>query len=75
MKTKFIRILLFVPFVLGICLFSSCSKDKYNITVSEVTHSIFYAPQYVAMELCYFKDEGLEVELITTPIATKMWVK
>lgn len=71
MKTKFIRILLFVPFVLGTCLFSSCSKDKYNITVAEVTHSIFYAPQYVAMELGYFKDEGLEVELITTPGADK----
>ena len=67
MKTKFIRILLFVPFVLGIWLVSSCSKDKYNITVSEVTHSIFYAPQYVAMELGYFKDEGLDVDLITTP--------
>lgn len=35
-----------------------------KITVSEVTHSIFYAPQYVAMNLGFFKEEGLEVELV-----------
>ena len=38
--------------------------DLEKITVSEVTHSVFYAPQYVAMNLGFFKDEGLEVELI-----------
>ena len=67
MKNKFIRFLLFVPFVLGTCLFSSCNKSKYDITVAEVTHSIFYAPQYVALEKGFFKDEGLEIDLITTP--------
>lgn len=35
-----------------------------KITVSEVTHSVFYAPQYVAMNLGFFEDEGLELELI-----------
>lgn len=35
-----------------------------KITVSEVTHSIFYAPQYVALNLGFFEDEGLEIELI-----------
>ena len=56
MKNKFIRFLLFVPFLLGTCLFSSCNKSKYDITVAEVTHSIFYAPQYVALEKGFFKD-------------------
>lgn len=35
-----------------------------KISVSEVTHSIFYAPQYVAMNLGFFAEQGLEIELI-----------
>lgn len=35
-----------------------------KIKVSEVTHSVFYAPQYAAINLGYFKDEGIEIELI-----------
>ena len=45
---------------------SSCEKDKdglKTIQVSEVTHSIFYAPMYLADALGYFKDEGLKIEL------------
>ena len=38
--------------------------ELQKLTVSEVTHSIFYAPQYVAMNLGFFEEEGLEVELI-----------
>ncbi len=34
-----------------------------NLTLSEVTHSVFYAPQYVALELGFFAEEGLNVEL------------
>ncbi len=34
--------------------------------IAEVTRSIFYAPQYVALEQGYFADEGLKVELQTT---------
>lgn len=37
--------------------------ELQKITVSEVTHSIFYAPQYVAMNLGFFEEEGLEIEL------------
>lgn len=40
--------------------------DRYQITVAEVAHSVFYAPQYVADSLGYFKDEGLDVEIILT---------
>ncbi|MEG1805706.1 MAG: ABC transporter substrate-binding protein, partial [Clostridia bacterium] len=46
--------------------FGGCKADEKEIVkvrVNEVTHSIFYAPQYVAMEMGFFKDEGLEIEL------------
>ena len=33
--------------------------------LNEVAHSIFYAPQYVAIEKGYFKDEGLDLTLVT----------
>ena len=51
-------------------------KPKKNTTtkikVAEVTHSIFYAPQYVAHALGYFENEGLDVEFILTPGADKV---
>ena len=34
-----------------------------TVRLNEVTHSVFYAPQYVAMSQGFFADEGLEVEL------------
>ena len=36
-----------------------------KVTLNEVAHSIFYAPQYVAIEKGYFKNEGLDMTLIT----------
>lgn len=47
-------------------------KSLKKIKVAEVTHSIFYAPQYVAKSLGYFEEEGLDVELILTPGADKV---
>ncbi len=43
-----------------------CKKDDgglQKVRVCEVTHSIFYAPQYAAIALGYFADEGIEIEL------------
>ena len=40
-------------------------KTLTKVTLNEVAHSIFYAPQYVAIEKGYFKDEGLDLTLIT----------
>ena len=37
-----------------------------KVTVAEVTHSVFYAPQYVAHGLGFFEEEGLNVELVLT---------
>lgn len=51
--------------VLVIGLFAACSKTgaKDKVTVCEVTHSVFYAPQYAAINLGFFEDEGIEIEL------------
>lgn len=47
-----------------IILFSN-RKQEGVIRVHEVTHSIFYAPFYIAMTQGYFKDEGFDIDLIT----------
>ena len=39
-------------------------KKLKKVTVAEVAHSVFYAPQYVAHGLGYFEEEGLDVEII-----------
>ncbi|GAX90507.1 ABC transporter substrate-binding protein [Effusibacillus lacus] len=39
--------------------------EKTKIRLSEVIRSVFYAPQYVALEKGFFKEQGLEVELTT----------
>lgn len=51
------------------------TKEKNKLTkvkVAEVAHSVFYAPQYVAVKKGYFKDEGLDVDIILTPGADKV---
>lgn len=39
------------------------SNGLTKVTVAEVTHSIFYAPQYLADSLGYFESAGLDVEI------------
>ncbi len=40
-------------------------EELTKITLNEVAHSIFYAPQYVAIEKGYFKEEGIDLNLVT----------
>ncbi len=47
-------------------------EETVSLTVSEVTHSVFYAPQYVALELGFFEDEGLKIELVNGGGADKV---
>lgn len=48
------------------CGAKDATKEKVEqVTLNEVAHSIFYAPQYVAIEEGYFADEGIDLMLIT----------
>ena len=49
---------LFVPFA-----FVSCKKEDNLVRINEVTHSVFYAPLYLADAIGYFGEEGIEIEL------------
>ena len=62
-KKIFFSILL--TLVMTVSLFSACKKDDSLelIKLNEVVHSVFYAPQYVAIEKKFFEEEGLEIEL------------
>lgn len=39
-------------------------KELEKVTLNEVAHSIFYAPQYVAIEAGYFEEEGIDLTLV-----------
>ncbi len=72
--------ILVIILVVGIALISKNVEVKPNpsgetltkLTVSEVTHSVFYAPQYLAINLGFFKDEGIDIELINSAGADKV---
>lgn len=66
---KFLVYFLCLTLILG-TLLVGCNKQKSEdelipITLNEVAHSIFYAPQYVAIEKGYFTSEGLKLTLDT----------
>ena len=52
-----------------------CAKENSGgtpVTMYEVAHSIFYAPQYAAIELGYFKEEGIDLTLVNGAGADKV---
>lgn len=68
MIKKFFCCLLTLTMLTAMC---GCNKQEAagsaltKVTLNEVAHSIFYAPMYVAFEEGYFKEEGLDVTLVT----------
>ncbi len=71
---KTFKLLLAAVLVIALLLpVTACGeKELVTIRLSEVTHSIFYAPQYAALNLGYFEEEGLSVELINGQGADKV---
>lgn len=65
--------ILFAVFLLLCALFASGCKEKDSaaedkldpVTLNEVAHSVFYAPQYAAIENGYFEEEGIDLTLVT----------
>ena len=69
-KKKLLPLLLCLS--LSVFTFAGCEKKEgttgvsgEKIVLNEVAHSIFYAPMYVAIEEGYFKDSGIDLELVT----------
>lgn len=62
MKKLLIGILAMVLLLLPLTMVG-CEKDSSVVRLNEVTHSVFYAPLYVAINNGYFADEGLTIEL------------
>ena len=59
--------------VLGL---SGCSQSETSgltpVTLNEVAHSVFYAPQYAAIELGCFEEEGIDLKLVNGGGADKV---
>lgn len=71
MKKIYALIALISVGISTLCL-TSCDKDNDKITIAEVTHSVFYAPQYVAMSEKIFEKYNLDVEIILANGADKV---
>ena len=70
---KRISFILILVLILSLGL-TGCKKEAElkNIRLVEVTHSLFYTPQYVAITQGFFEEEGLKIELINGKGADKV---
>lgn len=75
MKKIFYTFLVILLLVLCLIFFLPRKEKNDNmksIKIAEVTHSVFYAPLYVAIEEGYFRNENIDIKLILTPGADKV---
>jgi len=63
---KALVVLISIVLILSLsgCRDSNSKSTLLKLGVAEVTHSVFYAPQYVAIEKGFFEEEGFAIELI-----------
>lgn len=62
-KTLTLMIICCLLAVATVFCFAGCNTEQDTIRLIEVTHSVFYAPLYVAIDGGYFEEEGIKVEL------------
>ena len=75
MKNLIYKMIFIIILFLIVCAYLFNYKKDENIRkikLSEVTHSVFYTPMYVALEKGFFKENGIEIDLVTTPGADKV---
>lgn len=63
MKRTVALLLTIIMIISAVALFAACKKDENVVRLNEVTHSLFYTPQYLALALGYFDEYGLKVEI------------
>lgn len=72
LRTIMITILIITMCCIGVGCSNNGNKGKVDqVKLAEVTHSVFYAPQYVAIEKGFFKEEGIDIELLGAQGADK----
>lgn len=72
MKKIILLLVIFLVIIFSVIFFRKNEQNENKITLAEVTHSIFYAPLYVAIEKGYFKDNDINLELVLTSGADKV---
>ncbi len=73
MKRYLIKAICIVLCIILPILAVGCQTDELTeVNLSEVAHTIFYAPQYVALNRGFFEDEGLKINLSTAQGADKV---
>lgn len=74
MKKVFYSFLTLLIIIICLLIFLPKKENKNikTIKLAEVTHSVFYAPMYVAIENSYFEEENVKIDLILTPGADKV---
>lgn len=60
---KKVNILLAFILTFVVIFATGCGSSNNVITISEVAHSLFYAPMYIADSMGYFEEEGLNIEI------------
>ncbi|MFZ5352230.1 MAG: ABC transporter substrate-binding protein [Bacillota bacterium] len=72
-KHRMLAILLTAALITALIIFpTGCAKKELSkVRLNEVVRSIFYAPQYVAINKGFFEEQGIEIELTTGQGADK----
>lgn len=71
MKRILVSIILFL-IVIALVIFGILRNKEEKtgltkVTLAEVAHSVFYAPQYAAISEGFFEEEGIDLEVVLTP--------